>query len=257
MDDAVPLMMGSSPSPPHPHQASMPTQSQAGFRRRGFNLFLIQRLCLILTSTLPIVSALDADTAAIGEWNLRLQSHALEWVFPDMVSTAESTPLSNVHPLSLWRRQILASQPCDCHLSLFSNGTFALSPCEKLEATSTGTTATSTPSKLRMHGQWKAANNPYCATDRFYQNIQLRSYPRHQRQRNADQVGGKPAFANRHQMIQYGRLQGHFSRQHQYRITHGKILYQPSNASTVWWALQQRPILGSFRAVMARRESEA
>lgn len=58
-----------------------------------------------------------------------------------------------------------------CKLLLFSNGTFEIAP-PRVDETS------SSSNLLAIHGKWKVQSNPYCATDRFFHQICLESYPR-------------------------------------------------------------------------------
>ncbi|KAL7577033.1 hypothetical protein ACA910_006776 [Epithemia clementina (nom. ined.)] len=84
------------------------------------------------------------------------------------------------------------SRCLDCSLSLFPNGTFVMEPVIRTsqprsllqpkqqtylsDARSFPNPATA--ESLAMHGRWRLFPNPYCATDRFYDVVQLQSYPR-------------------------------------------------------------------------------
>jgi hypothetical protein len=198
----------------------------------------------------------DESNLAIGHWKVHLRSRDLEWIFPERVSSTPRASRQPWRPFFRRRRVILQ----DCHLSIFSNGTFAfwpLSPESSLSHEISG-------SKLPVHGTWEAPSNPYCATDRFYQALRLQSYQRFQHRIIFDgrsdslEPGGKkndctdvftePQKQNQHFLVLHGHLQGHHSR-HQAYITHGKILLVNRKDPTVrWWRCPPAPIVGSFKA---------
>jgi hypothetical protein len=93
-----------------------------------------------------------------------------------------------------------------CNLKVFRNGTFALEPTnealslatavggrssvaclEKLSSASKDDTMHHSDGKnealafLPIRGRWNVLSNPYCATDRFYDDLHLSSYPRAQK----------------------------------------------------------------------------
>jgi hypothetical protein len=83
----------------------------------------------------------------------------------------------------LQRHQQLRSQVIPCRLSLYANGTFGMvtdhhhhhhhqHPNSNIQSSS---------SSLLIRGKWTIQTNPYCVTDRFYDDIVLESYPRVQK----------------------------------------------------------------------------
>jgi hypothetical protein len=66
----------------------------------------------------------------------------------------------------------------ECKLSLFSNGTFEIVPPRVDDETSSSSSSLSSSNLLAVHGKWKVQRNPYCVTDRFFDQVRLESYPR-------------------------------------------------------------------------------
>ena len=194
-----------------------------------------------------VASALDGDLA-LGEWRLLLKSNQFDAIFPESSCVSDSTQRRKRN--RLWGKP----QSHDCRLLVFANGTFALSDNgpDEVPLDPSGSKA-GTSQRLQIHGRWHAPNNPYCATDRFYQSICLESYPRRQYLAN-----DSSAVLQRNQLMLYGRLVGHFqqgrrrSSQAVGRITHGKIIQQnlmpaDDTETNPWWRIR-RPVLASFVA---------
>jgi hypothetical protein len=216
--------------------------------------FWIWVVTVVLLSMLPSTSSVD--TSVTGEWQVNLRSGNTKWIFPNKVSDS-LCPLPG--PGGGWKHRQLHS----CHLSMYSNGTFVLQPTS-VETPSTTITAaedSSTPwQKMVLRGRWYVENNPYCATDRFYQNIHLMSYPRYQQSTANDREMPEQQPLNRHQLMLHGRLWGQYSRKES-RLTHGKIVLSPTlqesprSTTRKWWewSPQRQPvILGSFQAELVQ-----
>jgi len=78
--------------------------------------------------------------------------------------------------ISFWRRKSLK-----CHLALFPNGTFSLKPKDHVEMDlSDGEQVVSCP-YMPLRGEWSLRPNPYCITDRHFDELELESYPRVQK----------------------------------------------------------------------------
>jgi len=185
---------------------------------------------------------LDSRDLLIGDWNVTLNcrnSFFSNELFPPRSAAGEIESFS-----SKWG----FSKGYDCRLSVFSNGTFEMSPQENLD-----NTQESTSSILLLHGRWKLRRNPYCVTDRFYDELLLTSYPRIQR--NATELLQKV------QLTLQCRLHGHYTngglwkklRGNRYargRLSRGTVLWeQKDKKDEPWW--KRKKIKASFSA--ARR----
>ena len=223
---------------------------------------LVCLFSLLLVSCCWPSLALDTDVLALGEWRLQLRSNQLDAVFPLRRQSHSDSCGESV----IKRKRLLWPRSCECHLSIFPNGTFTLvgpnnnnhendhfSRREESSANQMVHDENLEPKRLQVHGRWFAPNNPYCATDRFYQSIRLESFPRRQRIERHTEEDGTMTTLQRHQLVLHGRLAGHFQRGRNQRfavgrITHGKILQEnllPSDKSP--W-LRPHPILASFVA---------
>jgi hypothetical protein len=125
---------------------------------------LLAILCLL---TLPLkikcepIAAMDQ---AIGQWLVKL-SPCSSWFTPNKQLIFPPRGLYDEKESSaLARRSSL-----DCRLSLFRNGTFCMAPMDDATPLSP------------IHGSWQVLSNPYCATDRYYDNVRMKSYRRCQK----------------------------------------------------------------------------
>lgn len=124
---------------------------------------------------------LDPYDQAIGNWNvsLRRRDHILleSMIFPatdhlqdDGCDNGQGTMFS------LPRRNV------KCKLSLKPDGTFELAPHLDIKSESTaahnGRCISSSRSKKSLRGQWQLRPNPYCVTDRRYDELTLISNPK-------------------------------------------------------------------------------
>jgi hypothetical protein len=149
-------------------------------------------IIILCCSSFTRARNLDSNELSIGVWNVTMKCRRSSFtseVFPPRVSREETDPtLSRRQQRRLWLPSWGAdkSQSFDCQLSLFSNGTFALQPRDEKSWTRlAGTnilTLNDEPSHplpyLAVHGRWKVHNNPYCVTDRSYDEVTLASNPR-------------------------------------------------------------------------------
>lgn len=139
-------------------------------------LFIVIHLVCFVQSR-----ALDSYELLIGDWTVTLSAsrRVIETkIFPPSV------------PSKLDSKIDIRIQ-CQCHLAIGSDGIFCLS-------------RTDDAGSLPMTGRWQVKTNPYCATDRFYDEITLESYPRALKD-------GKGKIINRGLVTIRGQLRGHFT----------------------------------------------
>jgi hypothetical protein len=221
---------------------------------------------------------LDSKELSIGVWNVTMKCRRSSFtsdVFPPRVARERPDQTTR-------RRQWPwgdASQSFDCHLSLFSNGTFALQPRDEkswsqLAGTNIPSSNQGEPNHqspyLAIHGRWKVQSNPYCVTDRSYDEVTLASVPRVQT-RITPNAEPAEVQAQRLRLLMQCRLSGHctngglarrlqgsdsYSRG---RISRGVILSQDeltlaqkqdSNSNTnskPWWKSHNK-VVASFSA---------
>lgn len=172
-----------------------------------------------------------------------------------------------------WRKSI------DCTLSLASDGTFVLTPkyVETVDPDDNSSTNTKEDYETTNHdliiktnerneearnglldirGSWNVLANPYCVTDRLYDQVSLQSYPRQkmateQGQGNNDNTEEK--VLETFQLALNCRMWGRHNRQNderrtqRYRMTHGALVCKDHDVP--WWKQFCRPVVGSFSAV--------
>jgi hypothetical protein len=150
-------------------------------------------LLLICWSTLLLDAVIvwEAQDHVVGDWDLVLNGLSDHEMFPlrqqilqhhqDSDSSTQNNPL----PVKRKRKRNVR-----CHLSLFPNGTFTLAPRqhlydyeseESIDPDSSSTNLSSPFQRLHLHGRWKVEPNPYCITDRFYDELILEGFPRVQK----------------------------------------------------------------------------
>jgi hypothetical protein len=107
---------------------------------------------------------LNSIMIAVGAWDVTLKGGRwMDQIFPSSSSGTSSS--EEVKP-SIYMKRNLWGATMDCKLSLAADGTFMLTP----KGDHSG--------NFVMKGQWTCFKNPYCVTDRFYDQLFLRSYPR-------------------------------------------------------------------------------
>ena len=185
------------------------------------------------------------------------------------------TPTRKFRILPAWFRQ-RRRLTLACRLSVYPNGTFVLQPKQQDDVVSLLESSSSTPEslvssssqhhhqrqeRLTIHGTWNILSNPYCATDRFYDQVHFHSYPRVQKLVHVTQylpfqqkrkndpgrmVETDEEILNRIQLHLHCRLYGHFAKLSRpswrrssrtqpphsketraIRLTHGTILCEP------------------------------
>lgn len=179
---------------------------------------------------------IDSHDLLIGDWDttLRCSNSRFGEVFPPRVSAVLSKEE---------QRRWGTPRNFHCRLSLHPNGTFGLEP-----------SGTATSQLLSVHGRWTLETNPYCVTDRFYDDLILDSYPRVQKKREGDEE----TVVRKLRLNFKCRLSGHFTgdrlrfqdRDHFARgkMSHGVLILQRDDdeSKKPWW---YRPrIAGSFSA---------
>jgi hypothetical protein len=130
----------------------------------------------------PPPRPLNAIMCAVGEWQLELRGPCwmdVSKIFPPKDYTGIND--TSVHTTTMIRRRPWgASLPCS--LSMAEDGTFVLQPKMSV-VTAKDTNAKSSADNyhdqiLTLRGQWKLYKNPYCVTDRAFDELSLKSYPR-------------------------------------------------------------------------------
>lgn len=187
---------------------------------------------LLYSSSFISARSLDSTELSIGDWNVTMKcrrSFFTSDVFPPRVAL-EQQPGQNIQRQRRWLPPWAdAPQSFGCHLSLFSNGTFALQPRDEEswnELAGTNTNAINSdnngephvhhePQYLAVHGRWKVQSNPYCVTDRSFDEVTLASFPRVQTRitRNSEQMESQESVVSskRLRLLLHCRLSGHYT----------------------------------------------
>jgi hypothetical protein len=159
-------------------------------KERGKRTMGLLRVATPFYYVLPLVAAgiafclgsaesrmLDSNELLVGDWDLSIRCDPAWFdseLFPPRQFLAGSsdnedgTIETKKHRLGRFSRR---HHPC--HLQVFPNGTFCLSPKQQQLDIDKNI--------LAVSGRWKVRPNPYCVTDRFYDEIVLTSYPRVQK----------------------------------------------------------------------------
>ena len=133
---------------------------------------LVVVILIVTRFTASWAKVWNAHELIIGEWDLVLQGgwfFSPHRIFPRGTSTIHN---GEIKPLTVHRRPWGSSLLCS--LSLCPDGTFVLKPKED----SSDSEDHDDTGRLAMRGHWDVLANPYCITDRFYDQLQLRSLPR-------------------------------------------------------------------------------
>jgi hypothetical protein len=183
---------------------------------------------ILYCSSFTSARNLDSNELSIGVWNVTMKCRRSSFtseVFPPRVAREQPDQARRRQWIPLWGD---ASQSFDCQLSLFSNGTFALQPRDEKSWTQlAGTNILSSngesshqphqphqPPYLAVHGHWKVQSNPYCVTDRSFDEVTLASVPRVQTRitPNADSAEAVQVQAQRRlRLLMQCRLSGHYT----------------------------------------------
>jgi len=163
-------------------------------------------IVLFIATNIPSVHSnlLHPYDQAVGLWSLTLRRRdrvLLEsMVFPPLQLTAGKEALDSVTsdtqhnddnatppqqqqqqqqqlnvPSRIKKRKTSQQKHLECQLRLNPDGTFILHPPPSLDLQ---TTDASTIQRLPLKGCWKMQQNPYCVTDRHYDELSLISYPK-------------------------------------------------------------------------------
>lgn len=135
---------------------------------------------------------IDSYDLLIGDWDtsVRLQHPTkLREIFSTTTvpstpgSTTQSTAIQPIigwlNPLKRHRR----SRTIPCRLSLYANGTFGLTDRRPEQVPKLQSPEPLSSNTFIIRGKWSLQTNPYCVTDRFYDDILLESFPRIQKER--------------------------------------------------------------------------
>eukprot|EP00525_Craspedostauros_australis_P003435 CAMPEP_0198110758 /NCGR_PEP_ID=MMETSP1442-20131203/2765_1 /TAXON_ID= /ORGANISM="Craspedostauros australis, Strain CCMP3328" /LENGTH=315 /DNA_ID=CAMNT_0043766945 /DNA_START=95 /DNA_END=1042 /DNA_ORIENTATION=+ len=150
---------------------------------------LFMTVALLCWVTQARASGIDPETYAVGKWDLHLSGGGIArpfvgWdsssIFPSMPhkQAKVSTPTSSSSSSSNSR----SKQKVPCSLSIHSDGTFLLTPTSHTakygNANNRNAEISQKTTCMPIRGRWRVQPNPYCITDRFYDNLVLESYPR-------------------------------------------------------------------------------
>ena len=151
---------------------------------------------------------IDSLELLVGDWNTTIRCSSLRFaseLFPPRVlQSDERVPQSRIG----WERP----RTFHCNLSLYPNGTFGLYANQNVVDTAANADDDNSQ-PLPVRGRWILQPNPYCVTDRFYDQVILHSYPR---------IKKKVVDGQEEEILQslrldiQCRLTGHFS--------HGRLL---------------------------------
>jgi len=158
-----------------------------------------------------VQARLDVYQLAVGDWKVQLRCHPSfyeSWLYPTTPTTAtrpkqSRQPKEQPHVATTTKNQrrilprvgwlrplVLQTKEYPCQLSIFPNGTFALRPSTEEDDDddvgywSDWNSKTRRPQRPSLStqpclmGRWNAKANPYCVTDRFYDELHLTSNPR-------------------------------------------------------------------------------
>jgi len=141
-------------------------------------LFLLS-LCAVKNCNARLI---DGYEQVVQNWDVCLNCRDGEAniLFPlskeSMEKGVKTESDSSSSKIGLWRRKSLK-----CHLALFPNGTFSLKPKDRMAMDlSDDEQAVSCP-YMPLRGEWSLRPNPYCITDRHFDELELESYPRVQK----------------------------------------------------------------------------
>lgn len=232
-------------------------------------------IIIVLPSSATCVSArvLESSEIAVGDWDvtLRCRDDVYDSVlFPPSTAADTAATLRSkdgncndgddddqiARRRRFWKKW-LPSFPRrhECHLSVYANGRFELRPssppppsnaaaaaAEVKANTKEGQLSSSSPRRLVARGKWNVRSNPYCVTDRFFDEITLRSHVRTQKKRTKkrkettsaaddDDEDGEDGLDNEEEeeeILQKGRLS-----------VHGRLVGRYAEGGGLWSRLQQ------------------
>jgi hypothetical protein len=165
-----------------------PCRIQHAFPTLSYLAILL--LLLLLRSTPGIGRMLDPNELLIGTWNVHL--HCPEHCFHSRLFPQQQELVTAVPNQQRRFRSAFFTKQHPCRLHMYSNRTFHLQPY-----------AEQNHRILEIRGKWKVHANPYCVTDRYYDEVVLTSYTRMQTASSTTLQTGKVRMQC--------RLMGHFS----------------------------------------------
>eukprot|EP00980_Cylindrotheca_fusiformis_P023606 scaffold10671_cov131-Cylindrotheca_fusiformis.AAC.4 len=180
---------------------------------------------------------LSSEQLVVGEWNVTLRGG---WHFdPSSIFPTEKAPSSSrvQQEDKVVKRRFWGSK-IDCTCSICDDGTFYLTPLVPAPSSK----------PLALRGRWKVLSNPYCITDRFYDQVAMHSYPR--------QLVKEGEILDEMKFSLTCRLWGRYSREgkrRRGRLTHGSLCVSHESKKSRW-KLPTRPVLASFSASQFSRE---
>jgi hypothetical protein len=204
---------------------------------RGSNLF---RMVILSYCCLVGARVLTAYEQAVGQWDVTLKSNGWKkseipsMLFPPLKPSEVSSAVVN---------DVDMNKPTHCQLFIFPNGTFVMDA------------PVSSSERLPLRGQWKLQPNPYCITDRQYDQLVLESYPRVQKRASDEQVLQRVDINLQCRVCgRYGsnpmkRFMGYKTGRSSSRMTHGTLLWnvkQSQENNMPRW--KSRRVCASFTA---------
>lgn len=149
---------------------------------RGQSHIRVVVLLLLLVASRARV--MEAHDAVVGDWIVRIKCERdffSSILFPP--TQVQSAPAFNSGRLLPRSGIFKLAQGFPCQLSIFSNGTFIMQPSERQQQKSLlngqgDNSLADNKSILPLRGQWQVQANPYCITDRFYDQLNLKPFPR-------------------------------------------------------------------------------
>ena len=140
-------------------------------------VFFLSVLSTLIASVYPqLLHPVDHVT---GSWNVNL-SRKDRKLLDIMVFPPQSCTIPTSETISTSRRSKSRRKSLNCELILEANGTFTLNPPidEAEESIQNKNGVFSKINRLPLKGQWKLNPNPYCVTDRQYDELTLISSPK-------------------------------------------------------------------------------
>jgi hypothetical protein len=206
-------------------------------------------LALLCVLTLPLKTKCEPVAAmdqAIGLWLVKL-SPCSTWFTPNkMLIFPPRHPYDEKESKMLVQRSSL-----NCRLSLFRNGTFCMAPMDDDRPTAAAT------SLSPIHGSWQVLSNPYCATDRYYDNVRLTSYRRCQKSKHDERVVTMQQGQFQLQAKMWGRYESYtgirrrLSRIPLPRMNHGTVVWKTDEVDDSPW--KTRRVCATFTATRCRQ----
>jgi len=166
------------------------TRKQISKRRHGSSFLSFIQLLLLLSVSCLVKNCnarlIDAYEQVVQDWDVSLNYRGDEpnILFPLSEEAIEKGMKSDDYLLSA-KIGVLRRKSLKCHLSLFPNGTFSLKPKEQdiMGVSSEGQQQEVPCPHLPLRGEWSLRPNPYCITDRHFDELELETYPRVQKKK--------------------------------------------------------------------------